>query len=265
MQWVETTGRTLEEAKDAALDQLGVDESDAEFEILEEPKSGLFGRLRTEARVRARVRPTKPRGKDESGRDRRRRGKSGGGGGTGGSKQAPAPASVAVADDERRTDVSDDEPMVPLAEQGGVARDFLHGVVERMGTTATIDVHERDPETVEVTVEGDELGLLIGPKGATLSALQDLARTVVQRKTGARSGRLLIDVSGYRQRRKEALERFTNQLAAEVIASGRAKALEPMGAADRKVIHDTCNEIDGVTTTSEGEEPRRRVVIMPAT
>ena len=75
MEWVETTGRTVEEAKDAALDQLGADEQEAEFEVLEEPKSGLFGRLRQEARVRARVRPTRPRPKVER-RDRRR--KSGG-------------------------------------------------------------------------------------------------------------------------------------------------------------------------------------------
>src|ERR1700738_101064 len=72
MEWVETTGRTVEEAKDAALDQLGVDEQDAEFEIVEEPRFGLFGRLRSEARVRARVRPTKPRPKEER-RDRRGR------------------------------------------------------------------------------------------------------------------------------------------------------------------------------------------------
>src|ERR1700722_6390337 len=72
MEWVETTGRTVEEAKDAALDQLGVDEQDAEFEIVEEPKFGLFGRLRAEARVRARVRPTTPRPKDDR-RDRRKR------------------------------------------------------------------------------------------------------------------------------------------------------------------------------------------------
>src|SRR6266849_7739226 len=72
MEWVETTGRSIEEAKDAALDQLGVDENDAEFEIVEEPKFGLFGRLRSEARVRARVRPTKPRTKEDR-RDRRRR------------------------------------------------------------------------------------------------------------------------------------------------------------------------------------------------
>ena len=72
MEWVETTGRTVEEAKDAALDQLGVDEHDAEFELIEEPKFGLFGRLRAEARVRARVRPTTPRPKDDR-RDRRKR------------------------------------------------------------------------------------------------------------------------------------------------------------------------------------------------
>src|SRR5579859_7045189 len=72
MEWVETTGRSIDEAKDAALDRLGVDEEDAEFEILEEPKLGLFGRLRAEARVRARVRPTTPRPKDDH-RDRKRR------------------------------------------------------------------------------------------------------------------------------------------------------------------------------------------------
>ena len=80
MEWVETTGRTVAEAKDAALDQLGVDEHDAEFEILAEPKSGLFGRLRAEARVRARVRPTRPRAKEDRGRRGRARGEGSRGG-----------------------------------------------------------------------------------------------------------------------------------------------------------------------------------------
>src|SRR5881275_1626892 len=88
MEWVETTGRTVEEAKEAALDQLGVDEQDAEFEIVEEPRFGLFGRLRSEARVRARVRPTKPRAKEER-RDRRGRRRPGG-----------SDAAVATTDDE---------------------------------------------------------------------------------------------------------------------------------------------------------------------
>jgi spoIIIJ-associated protein len=79
-----------------------------------------------------------------------------------------------------------------------------------------------------------------------------------------RSGWLRVDVSGYRQRRKEALERFTLQVAGEVVASGERRMLEPMGAADRKIVHDAAQNVEGVTTLSEGEEPHRRVVITPA-
>jgi hypothetical protein len=75
MDWIETTGKTIDEAKEAALDELGVDEQDAEFEVVAEPKTGLFGRMRVEARVRARVRPTAPRPKDDR-RDRKRKGRS---------------------------------------------------------------------------------------------------------------------------------------------------------------------------------------------
>ena len=116
-------------------------------------------------------------------------------------------------------------------------------------------------------VEGDDLGLLIGPKGQTLAAIQELSRTVVQRQaSGTHHGRVRLDVSGYRQRRREALERFARPVADEVQASRASqKALEPMNAADRKVVHDTVNEIDGVSTVSEGEDQRRRVVILPAT
>jgi spoIIIJ-associated protein len=73
-----------------------------------------------------------------------------------------------------------------------------------------------------------------------------------------------VDVAGYRERRKGALARFTQDLAEDVLRTGVPKALEPMGSSDRKVVHDTVNEIDGVATVSEGEEPRRRVVIVPA-
>src|SRR5262245_63799816 len=92
MEWVETTGRTLEEAKDAALDRLGVDERDAEFEVLAEAKSGLFGRVRGEARVRARVRPSAPPPKVDR-RDRRRRSSGGNGGGAGGGRDSAAAGS----------------------------------------------------------------------------------------------------------------------------------------------------------------------------
>jgi spoIIIJ-associated protein len=92
MQWVETTGRTIEDAKEAALDQLGIDEAEAEFEILEEPKTGLFGRVRSEARVRARVVPKSPRPKQER---RPRKGRSRGEGTTGSSTSRPAAATEA--------------------------------------------------------------------------------------------------------------------------------------------------------------------------
>lgn len=279
MEWVETTGRTVEEAKDAALDELGVDEQDAEFEVLEEPKVGLFGRLRSEARVRARVRPTSPRPKDDR-RDRKRRSKpsdrrSGGGNGDKPERperaeksekpvpkpeRAPRPPRAKRETPQEETKVDED---VPMTEQAEVARQFLVGLMGELDAPAEVAVREIDEETVEVAVTGDDLGLLIGPKGATLTALQELTRTVVQRQTGGRNGRLLVDVSGYRQKRREALERFTRDVVASVKETGERKVLEPMHPADRKVVHDTVNEIEGVRTISEGEEPRRRVVILP--
>jgi spoIIIJ-associated protein len=152
---------------------------------------------------------------------------------------------------------------VPLDQQAEVAREFLEGLVDAFGVHAQVTAGPVVDETVELAIQGDNLGLLIGPKGQTLTAIQELARTVVQRRTGGRNGRLLVDVAGYRQARREALARFTRQVADQVKESGQARALEPMHPADRKIVHDTVNEIDGVATTSEGEEPRRRVVIVP--
>jgi spoIIIJ-associated protein len=267
MEWVEVTGRTVDEAKDAALDQLGVDESDAEFEVLEEPKAGLFGRLRSEARVRARVVPTSPRPKLD--RRERRRPKGRGeraerGNGRSDERKAPTPRTEQPASapaDRQGEPMSDEQPT--LAQEGEAATAFLHGLLAAFGRTADVQAEELDEDTVEVTVEGEDLGVLIGPKGQTLTAIQELTRTAVQHRLGGRAGRLLIDISGYRAKRRAALEKFTQQVAREVIDSGTPRSLEPMSAADRKVVHDTVNTIAGVQTSSEGEEPRRRVVITP--
>lgn len=363
MEWVETTGRTLEEAKEAALDQLGVDEVDAEFEVLEQPKSGLFGRMRGEARVRARVRPTAPRSKEDR-RDRRRRARSAGAGNgvtppsgeavdagerpqpgrsarsnderagarapgsrtqgterpsradegepstassspgrrrrrrrSGSSGGAGAESGVAAGPDETTQDAGSapasrggsgaggaggngrsrreartEEPErrdgaeveVPLQEQASVAEDFLTGLVGEFGLTANITVTVRDEDNLDLSLDGRDLGLLIGQKGTTLLAIQDLTRTVVQHKTSATNGRIHVDVGGYRQKRSEALAKFAVDVAGRVKQTGERAALEPMSAADRKVVHDALTDVDGVTTTSEGEEPRRRVVILPA-
>ncbi|MCB1016867.1 MAG: Jag N-terminal domain-containing protein [Acidimicrobiales bacterium] len=351
MEWVVTTGSTVEEAKDAALDQLGVDEQEAEFELLEEPRTGLFGRVRGEAKVRARVKPRQPRAKAERGA-RRRRGDNGGRGrggrnrnrGKGGDAknsgdgrnsgdgkssgdgkassagasagedrderpEAPAPEAAGdgpgpandaagAPEAERATGSGDrsgrnrgrrggrnrnrnqrptgdgenettkEQAMsedVTVDEQAEIIEGFLDGLVEAFGVDAEIRRERVDDENVELDLVGADLGLLIGPKGRTLWAIQELSRTVVQRQaSGTHHGRVRVDVGGYRQRRKEALERFTRQVAQEVLDSGVARSLEPMGAADRKIVHDTVNELDGIATTSEGEEPRRRVVIVPA-
>jgi spoIIIJ-associated protein len=307
MEWVEIAAKTVDEARDLALDTLGVDEQDAEIEVLEEPRPGFFGKLRGQARVRARVRPAQVRPKVER-RDRRRRREGGGRSEHGGTADAPnqtvitedAPdgqddgpdddggAAAARADAGRRRRrrgrgsgsgrSSDREAGVDRGEEGAtmaeltideqsdVVAGFLRGLAGQFGVDDTETAIERvDEETVEIRLTGGDLGLLIGPKGQTLQLIQELARTTVQRRGGGtQEGRIRIDIAGYRQRRSEALARFTEQVAADVVAAGSPKALEPMNPADRKVVHDTANGIEGVRTVSEGEEPRRRVVILPA-
>lgn len=153
------------------------------------------------------------------------------------------------------------EERLTLEEQGDAARVFVAGLLEQFGAVADVETRTLDEETVEVIATGSDLGLLVGPRGATLAAVQDLARTVVQRQSVSRTDRILVDIGGYREKRSAALRRFTQGVAEEVLASGTERALEPMSAADRKVVHDTVNEIDGVETRSEGEEPRRYIVI----
>jgi spoIIIJ-associated protein len=320
VEWVETTGKTIEEAKDAALDQLGVDEQDAEFEVLEEPRTGLFGRSRGEARVRARVRPVQPRPKVER---RDRKGRAGGRGGKQGGRaprgrdsastrggpddkpvttedatvasQAPGGAGRssprATGDSpggdapsrrrrrggrggagsrgERATEEFDDQEKIEMSEtelaaQGEVVRGFLLDLLDAFGLEGDVVATPAEEGAVELDVTGQDLGLLIGPKGQTLQAVQELSRSMLQRQLpGETHARIRIDVSGYRQRRREALERFVQQIAEEVRSSGVQKALEPMSPPDRKVVHDTVNEIEGVHTVSEGEDARRRVLILP--
>lgn len=150
-----------------------------------------------------------------------------------------------------------------LEEQAEVAKEFLEGLLDCYGFEASVVTRIIDDETVEIAADGEGLGLLVGPKGSTLAALQDVTRTVVQRRFPSRTDRILVDVAGYREKRVAALQRFSRQVATEVIESGDERALEPMSPADRKVVHDTVNEIEGVATRSEGEDPYRYVVIAP--
>lgn len=297
MEWVETTARTIDEAKDLALDQLGVSEDDAEFEVLEEPRPGLFGRVRGEARVRARVRPTTPRAKVER---RERRGRKPAGdevpatpeptpaaadaevvaepaaarpAARARSGEARRPARPARAARPARPAADADVDADPVGEETGgsdvgaeqvgeEAVRFLDGLMAAFGLEATSTL-VRDGDELEVQVTGDDLAMLIGPRGATLLAIQDLTRVVSQRRLGDHETRLRIDIAGYREKRRAALSRFTIEQAESVKTSGLARVLEPMPSADRKVIHDTVATIDGVASRSEGDDPFRRVVIVP--
>jgi spoIIIJ-associated protein len=317
--WVEASGKSLTEAKETVLDMLGVAEDDAEFVILNEPKAGLFGRLRGEARVQARVRPVSPPPKrtrrqrpdrKREGGDRSRtngagnRNGRGDGRGEGGSSDEASGASESdksadgSAGVERNGTVGSNrrsrsrggspsegnrsnqqvkqasgrssgdregnmEESLTLEQQGEAAQQFLSGLVREFGLDATVTFSEVDEETVQVAAVGDDLGLLVGPRGATLSAVQDLTRTFVQRQSENRTDRILVDVGGYREKRNAALRRFAEGIADDVRSSGDERALEPMSPADRKVIHDAVNEIEGVGTRSDGMEPTRYVVIVP--
>lgn len=279
MQWVETTGRTIDEAKESALTQLGIADDEAEFEILEEPSTGLFGRTRGEARVRARVKPTTPRSKTDR-RDRRGRGENRGDGGRSEGRGRGNGRSGGGNRNERGGDRGGDRPQrqpreerepreprekveVDPAVVGQTAADFLNGLVTAFGATGSVTV-SRDGEEIDVRVDGSDLGLMVGSGGATLLAIQDLVRVASQRRLGDQDTRLRIDIAGYRERRKEALARFAMKVAQDVLDSGSARALEPMNSADRKVVHDTLAEVEGIATRSQGEEPRRRVVVEPA-
>ncbi len=153
----------------------------------------------------------------------------------------------------------------PLEEQVAVAKEFLDGLLVEYGFEASIETRVIDEETAELAAVGEGLGMLVGPKGSTLAALQNVTRTVVQRRfPNNRTGRILVDVAGYRERRAAALQRFSKQVAEEVIETGSERALEAMTPADRKIVHDAVHEIEGVATRSEGEDPDRYVVISPA-
>ena len=344
MEWVEASGKSLPEAKEIVLDLLGVAEDDAEFVVLSEPKAGLFGRLRGEARVQARVRPVAPppkRGRRQrpdrgrSGGDRARGGGSRAKGGTGGRNRSPgdqSPRTVngkgeAAADgvdagspaggskgqgsrangsgsdqgateadganrprrrrgsrgsgsqpttgspsrqqtqrSGQRSGESEDtmEESLTLEQQGEAASEFVAGLVREFGLTAEVTYAEIEEDTVQIAATGDDLGLLVGPRGATLAAVQDLTRTFVQRQSESRTDRILVDVGGYREKRSAALRRFAEGIVHEVKSSGEERALEPMSPADRKVVHDAVNEIEGVETRSDGTEPSRYVVIQPS-
>lgn len=287
MEWIETTANTIEEAKELALDQLGVDESEAEFEILEEPKTSLFGRTKGTARVRVRIVPKAPRPKT----DRKRRGKkrddqgsAEGGSAKKSDDQDQGASTTAVSDggsgkstngkprarkiegeapNRSRSNDRKKEPM-DEAEQITAVEAFLTDLAGAFGMDVSVESTFEDGD-LRSNVTGEGLGLLVGPRLATLDAIQEIARTSLQRQAAGREyARVTIDVGGIRKRRSEALSEFVENAAEQVRNDNVTVVFEVMSSADRKQVHDTASDLDGVRSASEGEDPRRRVALKPA-
>lgn len=262
MEWVEVRAENIEAAEELALDQLGVAREDAEFEVVTREENRLFGLKKTEARVRARVKPVDLPAKTTN--NQRKRSKN-----TNNRKNTKTPTKNTKNNNNNKKDTKpkvskqtpDDREPMELKDQEKAVIEFLEGLIASFQIKASASTRMEE-ERIIGSIDGEEVGLLIGPKAGTLLALQDITRTVVQRHaSGRKTNRLSVDVGGYRDKRKASLVAFT-QKQAEAIKENNGKVeLEPMGAADRKIIHDAAAVISGISSSSEGEEPRRYVVL----
>jgi spoIIIJ-associated protein len=248
----EGSGRTIEAAIEAARAKLGVDRDRLDVEVLAEPVASSFGVIGSPAQVRVTVRELPP-------------GSSPGGSPAGeppppGTRAASPPvAGPAPAAAPSRPPIEVDPELA--AQQAELAGDFVEGLLELLDLEADITTWV-DQAGGHIDVEGPDLGVLVGRDGETLTALEELTRLSVVRQTGERA-RISLDVDGFKQQRRQAIVRSAQETADRVLRSGLPEEMEPMSAYERKVVHDVVGAIDGLYTESVGEEPRRRVSIIP--
>jgi spoIIIJ-associated protein len=173
---------------------------------------------------------------------------------------------------ESTTDVAavtpaDDQPSaVPAAgslleQEGEIAADYLEALLDIADLDGDLDIDVEGDRAI-VSIVGASLDQLIGERGEVLESLQDLTRLAVHRRTTVRS-RLMLDIGGWRERRRETLGELGRRTAEQVKADGEPVALEPMTPFERKAVHDAVTDIPGVRSESEGEEPRRYIVVHP--
>jgi spoIIIJ-associated protein len=175
----------------------------------------------------------------------------------------------AAADGEREGESgSDDQGTAPaesedlLVREGDIAGDYLERLLDLLDYDGDIDLDVEAGRAVVSIDGGDDLEKLVGPRGNVLEALQELTRLAVQQETGARS-RLMLDIAGWRADRRRELTDLGRATAEKVLASGERVRLQPMTPFERKVVHDAVAAVGGVHSESEGEDPRRRVVVFP--
>jgi spoIIIJ-associated protein len=273
MEWVEVEGSTVDEAVALAMGELGIDSrDDAEVQVIQEPKIGFLGmggktaivkvtrvqRSRSRRRSRGRSNDQPQQSDQKSTKTDNRQGNKSNNRSGSKSGQSSKPSSPKPKGEKKMQ--RDDRPeAAPIEEQAKVAAGFLSGLLESFGLEGTVDTRIEE-EVLYLDVKGQQTEALVGAKGSVMYSVLELTRTVVQRKTYG-APRMRIDINGYAERRREALKIYTGKLAAQVIEDEGEIMLEPMNAADRKVVHDAVAEIDKVRSFSEGDEPRRAVVI----
>ena len=220
---LEKSARTEDEAIAAALAELGLDRDDVSVEIVERAKSGFLGIGASPAVIRVSY-----EAEDEP------------------AAPAAAPAKAAAVVDEN--------------EDYAEIRRFLTGLLERMGVTADIEISPRENGGVNVNLSGSGMGAIIGRRGETLDAIQHLTNYVVNRGSEKRL-HISVDAECYRSKREESLTRLAEKMAEKAIKYKPSMALEPMNSYERHVIHTALQNYEGVTTSSTGVEPNRRVVV----
>jgi spoIIIJ-associated protein len=238
-----TEAPTIEEAVDAALEELGVQADAAEYEVVEEPSKGIFGSGKP-AVVRVWLKPEfvaslakEPEEDDEV-------------------EDEPLPE--ALRSETPLPELSEDELDKVADSAVGIIQRILGG----FGIEASIDEYEGDDGEIILDIVGGDLALLIGRHGKTLDALQTLVGAATSRQLGFRYP-IVVDVEGYRGRRREKLEDMARRTADRAVRQGRPVKLRPMTSYERRLVHMALREDRRVVTASEGEDPARSVVVAP--
>ena len=272
IKFIDMTGKTEDEAIRRALEQLGLERDDVSVEILERAKSGFLGIGGSPATVRVsyddgQPEPVKPepksaapkaekkpvycaevlqkevRAREKQEREAKR------GERRAEPKAEKAPREPAVLGEEIRDEKSEQ------------IRAFLSGLLEHMDAKADVKVYEVEKNRYKVILEGEKLGALIGRRGETLDAIQQLTNYSINRGGESKRARVQIDAENYREKREESLERLAQKVAGKVVKYLRNVTLEPMNAYERHVIHTALQDTQYITTFSIGTEPNRRVVV----
>ena len=248
--FMEATGKTEEEALAAALRQLGLDRDDVSVEIIERAKSGFLGLGSSPARIRVSYEvPDEAEQPKEAAQE----------------QPAAAPAAPAAAEEESCPCEKAAPAEAALGEEvqdekSQQIRAFLQGLMEHLDSNALARVYLSEEGHYKVILEGDHLGQLIGRRGETLDAIQQLTNYAVNHGADHRV-RIHVDAENYRAKREQTLEALAQKVAGKVVRLRRNVTLEPMNAYERHVIHSALQEYPGVSTASIGTEPNRRVVV----